>query len=166
LGGPKVYDTLLKAFSILRKNRPAKLFIMGGGRQKERLETLAKTLQIDGDVEFAGFMSNPFPYLSNSDLYILSSRYEGFGMALLEALALGIPSVATDCPSGPREILQEGRFGELIPIADVNAMAEAMVRTLDGPHASHFLKQAATPYSIDNVADDYLKLLGLDHVAS
>lgn len=161
LGSSKDYTTLIKAFSTLRKNRTIKLVIIGAGRGKPDMEKLVSDLNIQEDVEFLGFVKNPFPYLGRADLFVLSSRYEGFGMALLEALSLGIPSVSTDCPSGPREILKDGRFGELVPVGDIEAMAQAMATTLDNPPEREFVMQAAIPYSIETVTDSYLQILDL-----
>jgi len=161
LGGSKDYETLIRAFSILRKGRQARLFIMGGGRRKEALEALVTELDITEDVHFHGYTDNPFPYLGRASLFVQSSHYEGFGMALLEALSLGIPSVSTDCPSGPREILQDGHFGKLVPVGDVDAMAEAISQTLDAPPESKLIMQAAAPYSLDKITDEYIKLLEL-----
>jgi len=161
LGGSKDYETLIRAFSIFRKGRGARLFIMGDGKKRARLKALAEELNLAADIHFFGYTANPFPYLSRADLFVQSSRYEGFGMALLEALALGIPSVATDCPSGPRDILQEGLYGKLVPVGDVQAMAEAITRTLDSPPESPMIMRAALPYSLDRVAHEYMELLGL-----
>jgi glycosyltransferase involved in cell wall biosynthesis len=158
----KGFDTLIRAFSILRHERAARLVIIGKGSGKNGLEKLVREMDLLDDVHFPGYIANPFPYLREADLFVQASRYEGFGMALLEALALGIPSVATDCPSGPREILQDGHFGKLVPVTDVPAMAKAISQTLDAPPERTFVTQATLPYSIDKVADDYIKLLGLD----
>jgi glycosyltransferase involved in cell wall biosynthesis len=165
LGGSKDYETLIRAFSIFRKGRDARLFIMGDGKKKDRLRALVEELNLAADIHFFGYASNPFPYLNRADLFVQSSRYEGFGMALLEALSLGIPSVATDCPSGPRDILQGGRFGKLVPVGDVHAMAEAISRTLAAPPERRVIMQAALPYSLDRVAGEYIKLLGLSRQA-
>ena len=158
----KGFDTLIRSFSILRGERAARLLIIGRGNGRHKLEKLVREMDLVDDVQFSGYMANPFPILRKADLFVQASHYEGFGMALLEALTLGIPSVATDCPSGPREILQDGRFGELVPVNDVPTMAKAISRTLDAPPESSFTTQAALPYSIDKVADEYIKILGLN----
>jgi glycosyltransferase involved in cell wall biosynthesis len=158
----KGFDTLIQAFSLLRTQRKSKLLIMGRGRGRADLEKLVTELNLKDDVWFTGFLENPFPYLSNAHLFVQASHYEGFGMALIEALALGVPAVATDCPSGPREILQDGRFGSLVPIGNSEAMAKQMNLTLDSPPDPSFLMQAATPYSLKKVTDRYLQVLGLE----
>jgi glycosyltransferase involved in cell wall biosynthesis len=159
----KGFDTLIQAFSILRKKRAARLFIIGRGRGMPELEKLVRRMDLVDDVQFSGFIANPFPYLGRADLFVQASHYEGFGMALLEALSLGIPSVATNCPSGPREILQDGRFGALVPIGDSAAMAKQIGLTLDTPHEPSFLMQAAEPYSLEKVTDRYLQVLGFEN---
>jgi glycosyltransferase involved in cell wall biosynthesis len=157
----KGFETMINAFSLLRRKRAAKLFLIGKGRGRERLEKLCVDLGLEGDVEFAGFKANPFPYLARADLFVQSSRYEGFGMALLEALVLGIPVVSTDCPSGPREVLHDGRFGRLVPVDDAAALACAMEETLISPPDPEQLVEAAAPHHINTVTDCYLDILGL-----
>ncbi len=164
LGGSKDYDTLLRAFAILRSERPARLFIMGEGKGRARLQGLLAELHLEQDVELFGFTSNPFAFLARSSLFVLSSRYEGFGMVLLEALTLGVPSVSTDCPFGPRDILENGKFGALVPVGDSAAMAAQMARTLDDPPGPAYLMEAALPYGLELITDRYLDITGLkDH---
>lgn len=165
LGGSKDYETLIKAFSKVRHKRFLRLFIMGRGKNKRNLEKLSSDLGVTKDIEFFGFVKNPFPYLSRASLFVHSSRYEGFGMALLEALALGVPVVATDCPFGPRDILQNGLYGALVPIGDSETMAKHMALILDTPPAPSFLVQAAQPYSLENVTEQYMQTLGLSQIA-
>lgn len=157
----KGFDTLIRAFSLLRARREAKLLIMGRGSGRSELEELVSGLGLRDDVHFAGFIENPFPYLGRASLFVQASRYEGFGMALIEALSLGVPVVATDCPSGPRDILEDGRFGSLVPVGDHHAMAGQMRATLEAPPDPQFLKKAVEPYSMDIVTDRYLQVLGL-----
>jgi glycosyltransferase involved in cell wall biosynthesis len=112
-------------------------------------------------VDLPGFVDNPYPYLAHADLFALSSRWEGLGLVLVEALALGTPVVATDCPSGPAEILQHGRFGQLVPVGDPGALARAMEATLDEKKSRDFLQQAATPYTVSAATDAYLSAMAL-----
>jgi len=118
-------------------------------------------LGITQDATLLGFLDNPYSYIAKSNLFVHSALYEGAPVALMEALALGTPVVATDCPSGPREILQSERYGRLVPIGDVNAMAEAIENTLDAPPDSFFLKQAILPFTVGASADRYLEVLGI-----
>jgi glycosyltransferase involved in cell wall biosynthesis len=130
----KDHETLLRAFAIVRARIPARLVLLGQGPLRNSLLALAAQLDIADSVMFAGFQDNPFAWLARGDLFVLSSRYEGFGNVLIEAMACGLPVVSTDCPSGPREILRDGRAGILVPVADVAALAESMydVLTDDG----------------------------------
>lgn len=107
----------------------------------------------------AGFAENPFAFLARSSLFVLSSRYEGFANVLVEALALGVPVVSTDCPHGPREILDDGRFGPLVPVGDPVALAEAILSVMEAPIPSEVLRQRAEEFSIDRAVDAYLTLI-------
>jgi glycosyltransferase involved in cell wall biosynthesis len=156
----KDFTTLILAFSRVRRLRPCHLLILGEGRQRSRLEALITQLGLNNDVELPGFVENPYAYMARADLLVLSSNCEGFGNVLAEALAIGLPVVSTDCPSGPREILQDGRFGLLVPIGDANALARAMLATLDNPPDAELLKSAAEPFSVATIANQYLAALG------
>lgn len=126
----KDYPTLLKAFALLTRERPARLVILGEGEEEARLTALANELNISECVAFLGFQKNPFAWLRACDLYVLSSRWEGLSCSLLEALACDTRVVSTDCPSGPGEILEGGKWGLLVPVGDPKALAEAMSQTL------------------------------------
>lgn len=161
LGARKDFSTLLRAFALLRQQRPCRLMIVGRGKQQERLQQLAEELGVAEDVSLPGFVENPYPLMAHTDLFAFSSRWEGMPLVLIEALALGSNVVATDCPSGPAEILQQGRYGVLVPIGDFKAMAAAMQRTLDDPHSRTFQQQAARAYSVSAGTDAYLTAMGL-----
>lgn len=161
LGQRKGYDVLLRAFALLHDQRPARLLILGRGKLKAELERLATELGITDAVDFAGFQSNPFAFMAHADLFAFTSRWEGLGFVLIEALAMGTPVVSTDCPSGPREILADGQYGELVPVDDHQAMARAMAKRLGTPADPEHLRQAAMPYTIENSTDCYLRVLGL-----
>jgi glycosyltransferase involved in cell wall biosynthesis len=156
----KDFQTLLKAFAQLRKNRPCRLIILGDGRQKSPLTELAEQLGISADLAFPGFTSNPYAYMRRADLFALSSRWEGSPNVLTEAMALGIPVVSTDCPSGPNEILDQGRIAPLVPVGDHQALAEAMLQVLDSPPKKERLRDAVTDYHAEISASNYLKLIG------
>ncbi len=146
LSARKDFSTLIKAFARVRDLRPCRLLILGEGRQRRHLEGLVSHLNLEGVVSLPGFVKNPFPYMQRASLLVLSSICEGLPVALVEALALGTPVVATDCPSGPREILESGRFGHLTPVGDEAGLAEAIMRTLKDPLPSSALRSAAMPY--------------------
>lgn len=157
----KDFPTLLRAFAHLRARRAARLIILGQGNDLEALTALASRLGIAGDVDFAGFQANPYPWLAHADLFVLSSAWEGSPNALTEALALGTPSVSTDCPSGPREILEDGRYGPLVPVGDAESLAAAMEATLDDALAPDVLRSAVRAYTDDVSARAYLNVLGI-----
>lgn len=155
----KDYPTLLHAFANLLKRMPARLMILGEGQCRNELEQLAIQLGIDDYVEMPGFVKDPSPYFSHADLHVLSSKIEGFGNVIVEALAAGTPVVSTDCRSGPSEILDNGRFGKLVPVGDAVALAEAMLLALSEPRNSAILRSRAREFSIEVGADGYLELL-------
>jgi glycosyltransferase involved in cell wall biosynthesis len=161
LGRAKDFPTLLKAFARLRRDRVCRLMILGQGRQAEKLKSLATELGIQDDFDLPGFVDNPYAFLARASLFVLSSLWEGCPNVLIEALAVGIPAVATDCPSGPREILAEGRYGRIVAPGDAEALAEAMAATLENPPPSEFLREAVRPYTLENSSRAYLKSFGL-----
>lgn len=157
----KDFPTLIRAFGQLRAWRPCRLMILGEGKGRARLEALVRTLGLEGQVDLPGFQSNPYQFLARASLFVLSSAWEGSPNVLTEALALGVPAVSTDCPSGPAEILEGGRFGPLVPVGDVQALAVAMAETLDDPLPAPVLRSAARDYTQESSARRYLELLGL-----
>jgi glycosyltransferase involved in cell wall biosynthesis len=157
----KDFATLIRAFARLRAQRPARLLILGEGRQLERLRELARKLEVADDVQLPGFAANPYAYLRRAALFALSSLWEGSPNVLTEALAVGTPVVATDCRSGPREILQGGRYGPLVPVGDVAALTRAMAETLDQPLPAETLKQATSEYTMEKSARRYLAAFGI-----
>ena len=153
---PKDFPTLLRAFSRVRATGDCRLVICGEGKERLSLDTLAQELGIQEYVDLPGFVDNPFAYMSRAALFVLSSAWEGSPNALIEALAVGLPVVATDCPSGPREILEEGRYGPLVPVGDVNGLANAILETLANPRERAFLQQAAQPFQVATSVRAYL----------
>ena len=129
----KDFETLIRAFATVRKQRLVKLLILGDGPEKAHLDRLIAELDLKSDVIMPGFMKNPYPYFKHSNMFVLSSRWEGLPTVLIEALALGLPIVSTDCPSGPREILNAGKLGRLVAVGDHTAMSAAMLQTLNNP---------------------------------
>ena len=118
LSGRKGFDTLIQAFARLRARRPCRLMILGNGGARERLLALAAGLGVAEDVALPGFVPEPYAYMAHADLFAFSSVREGLPLVLIEALAVGTPVVSTDCPSGPREVLEGGRYGPLVPVGD------------------------------------------------
>jgi glycosyltransferase involved in cell wall biosynthesis len=156
----KDFATLIRAFARVQARRPCRLMILGEGREKKNLEGLAQTLGVGEDVALPGFATNPYAYMARARLLVLSSTREGFGNVLAEALALGVPVVSTDCPSGPREILRGGEVGPLVPVGDYEALARAVEETLEHPPDPAVLKAAAARYTVSTGASRYLKVLG------
>ena len=155
----KDYATLLRAFARLSAERPARLIILGEGRQRETLTALARELGVAERVDLHGDVANPFPFLACADLYVLSSAYEGCPNALMEAMASGCRVVSTDCPSGPRELLQDGAIGPLVPVGDADALAAAMESQLAEPPAPERVKARAAEYDLPSVVQRYLEVL-------
>lgn len=129
----KDFETLIRAFAEVREQRDARLIILGEGDQRPALTELATELGVSDDVDLHGFVDNPYCFMRNADVFVLSSRYEGMPNVLVEAAALGTPVVATDCPSGPRELLDGGTAGELVPVGGVDQMAESICYQLYNP---------------------------------
>ena len=129
----KDFPTLLRAFAGIRAQQRVRLVILGEGSDRDKLETLVDRLGVKEDVLLPGFVTNPYPYLKRASAFVLSSQREGLPTVLIEAMALGVPCVATDCESGPSEILAGGRYGHLTPVGDVDALANAIARTLRQP---------------------------------
>lgn len=131
----KDLTTLIHAFSILKKNYhiPQKLFIIGEGKSREELEELTQELNLENEVLFLGFITNPYPWIAHSKMLVHSSKFEGLPTVLIEALLLEKPIVATDCPTGPREVLAYGKAGLLTPVGDKQALADAILQLLQNP---------------------------------
>jgi glycosyltransferase involved in cell wall biosynthesis len=154
----KDFPSLIRAFAEVRRLRTAHLIILGEGEDRTALETLVTELGLTADVALPGFRENAMAYLAGSALFVLSSAWEGLPTVLIEALAAGTRVVSTDCPSGPREILQEGRLGALVPVGDATALAEAMIEALDRP-GDPVPRDALTPFTRDAAVDHYLSLI-------
>jgi glycosyltransferase involved in cell wall biosynthesis len=148
----------IRAFSFVLKTRPAKYIILGQGPLRQELQRLSDELGCGDDIDFAGFHPNPYPFLRRADIFLLSSDFEGFGNVLVEALACGLRVVATDCPSGPREILNHGAYGSLVPVGDSEAMARAMLAAIDAPKNPAGRKRAAA-FASPAIARRYLKVI-------
>ena len=161
----KDFATLLKAFGRLRKGRAARLIILGDGDGRPGLEALAEELGIRQDLDFPGYVDNPYVYYSHAAVFVLSSAWEGLPNVLIEAMACGCPVVSTDCPSGPSEILDGGRFGRLVPVGDDKAMAEAIAQTLDAARVPAAPAEHAQRFTFDRVTERYERLLTRHAVA-
>lgn len=155
----KDYPTLLRALSIVRRTRPARLLILGEGPLQGELEALRGRLGLDDVVLMPGFVPHPRAYLERADLFTLSSGYEALPTVMIEALACGTPVVSTDCHSGPREILQDGALGALVPVGDASALADAILAALARPHDKQALFARSDDFSTAKATQKYLELL-------
>ncbi len=157
LSAQKDFSTLIRAFSLVIKSLPAKLIILGEGEYRDSLEVLISELNMVEHISLPGFVDNPYKYVANSSVFVLSSLWEGMPNGLIEAVALGTPAVATDCPSGPREIFQDGRYGVLVPMGDEQAMAKGILSALTNPIADTI--NASKPFEMQTIVDEYLNAL-------
>lgn len=154
----KDHKNLIKAFKLVRDVYEAQLIILGEGYLRLELIELSEALGVDQDVSLPGFIQNPYPLIAQSDVFVLSSIYEGFGNVLVEALAVKCPVVSTDCLSGPREILAHGKYGHLVSVGDSQEMADAILEVIAGDKRlapSDWLDQ----YHVDHSVDQYVRLI-------
>lgn len=161
LAKQKGFDILLKAFAQLRDHLDCRLMILGEGPQREALEELAASLGISDNMSLPGFIPNPFPYIRGAGVFALPSIYEGFGNVLAESLAVETPVVAADCPGSPREILDGGRYGRLVPTNDSESLSNAILETLKEQPEPSMFAEAVKPYRADTIALNYLETMGL-----
>ncbi|MDE5112623.1 MAG: glycosyltransferase [Trichodesmium sp. St7_bin2_1] len=156
----KDFATLIRAFALVKKEQKVRLVILGEGQLKNQLLTLVGQLNLENDVAILDFVENPYAYMAKSAVFVLSSGWEGFGNVVAEALAAGAPVVSTNCPSGPAEILDNGKYGELVAVGNSQGMAEAILRVLSGKVRSvdsAWLEQFTLKYS----AQKYLELINI-----
>jgi len=161
LEAQKDFATLLRAFAQVRSRRDCRLIILGEGSLRYELRALARELGVAEHVDLPGFVNNPYAYLVRASVFVLSSAHEGMPNALIEALALGVPVVATNCRSGPAEILEGGRWGRLTPVGDVSAMAQAIQEALAQPCSitDEIIESVRERFDLNKIADRYLEVL-------
>jgi glycosyltransferase involved in cell wall biosynthesis len=160
LTAQKDFPTLIRAFAIVRRETRARLMILGDGEDHARLALIARELGVEADVGLPGHVPNPHAYIARAAVLVLSSAWEGLPTVLIEALALDTPVISTDCKSGPREILQNGRLGPLVPVADPVAMARAILEVLDAPRRAA-PRDAVRPFELATAVSEYLQVLGV-----
>jgi glycosyltransferase involved in cell wall biosynthesis len=158
LTGQKDFCNLVRAFAQVRRRRPARLVILGEGPERPAIEALARELGVADDMALPGFQDNALAYMAGAAVFVLSSAWEGLPTVLIEALAAGTRVVSTDCPSGPREILQDGRLGALVPVGDAAALAAATLDALDRPGGA-IPTDALRPFTRDASVDHYLRVI-------
>jgi glycosyltransferase involved in cell wall biosynthesis len=162
----KGFPTLLRAFARVRRQCRARLVVLGEAadahataKRAAELQGLAAELGIADSIALPGYAANPFAWMARAGVFALSSTHEGFGNVIAEALACGCPVVSTDCPSGPAEILEAGRYGRLVPVGDDRALAAAILATLAEPPDRAALRRRAGEFTVDAAIDRYEALL-------
>jgi len=159
LTAQKGFVHLLKAFALVKEQRPARLLILGEGELRAELEEEIRILGIEGEVSMPGFVENPYTYMARADAFVLSSEWEGLPGVLIEALACGCPVVATRSPGGQEEILENGRYGILVAAGDAAALGEGMLRVLEEPVDKGKLVQRASYFSREKAVLAYTELV-------
>ncbi|MFK5949810.1 MAG: glycosyltransferase [Methylococcales bacterium] len=155
----KDYATLIQALSIVRKQQPARLIILGEGEDRNDLKNIIVKLKLEDYVDLAGFVDNPYAYMAKSDVFVLSSLWEGLPNTLIEAMAVGLPVVATDCRSGPNEILANGKYGWLSQTGSAISIADGILQALTSDTFPMPDKESMKLFQRNTSVDKYLKLL-------
>lgn len=160
----KDYLTLIRAFQLVRQQRTARLLILGEGEERVAIDNLIKSLNLTDDVDLLGFVPNPYALMRVASCFVLSSKSEGFGNVLVEALAIGCPIVSTNCPYGPGEILDNGKWGALVPVGDYRAMATSILTALDCNQNSNasLLHSHLEQFSVAVIVENYINVLFSD----
>lgn len=157
----KRIDLLIKAFNQVQIHHPCRLLIVGDGSERTLVQELINELDLDSVCYFTGHQSNPLPWIKAADALVLSSDYEGFGNVLVEAMACGTQVIATDCPHGPAEILEHGRYGQLVPTNNSAALAVAMQNIIDKSYwvSEEHLTRRAAEFDLASSASKYVKII-------
>lgn len=159
LENQKDFATLIHALEVINGNLPIRLVILGEGSQRDHLQSIIDKLGLNEIVDMPGYVENPYPYLKQASVFVLSSKYEGFPGVLVEALACGVPVISTDCPSGPAEILEYGKYGKLVPVGGSNEMAVAIKETIDHPLPKEELIKRGMDFTVINITKEYMKVI-------
>jgi glycosyltransferase involved in cell wall biosynthesis len=159
LSKQKNQELLLRTHRELREGTDAKLLIIGQGGREARLRRLAAELGIEDDVEIINWVDNPYAYMANADVFVLTSLWEGLPTVLIEALACHCPVVSADCPSGPREILRDGEYGELVESYTPGAFVSAIYRMLEDPPSDGLMTKRAQEFTSDKCIKQYERIV-------
>jgi glycosyltransferase involved in cell wall biosynthesis len=157
LSEAKDYPTLIRAFVRVRERLDARLLILGEGDRRAEIEELVRNSGVGGDIGLLGHIRNPIPWMKAADVFVMTSKREGFGNVLVEAMATGIPIVSTDCPHGPSEILEKGKWGKLVPVGNDQAIAGAILDSLWSEAVDGRVR--AWNFTVEEAADGYLALV-------
>lgn len=155
----KDFPTLIRAFAQVRQHHRARLVILGEGNERSHLESLVQELNLTADVSLPGFVANPYAYMSRAAVFVLSSLFEGLPTVLIEAMAVGTSVVATNCKSGPAEILAGGQYGKLVKVGNIQELSQAIGETLTTTPDSEALQQRASEYSLTEAVSQYQQVL-------
>lgn len=157
----KNHELMLRALSIALRERPSLyLIILGDGSMRRHCKQLISNLGLKANVSLAGYVNDAAPYMAHCDLFWLTSKYEAFGVVLVEALTVGAKILSVNCPHGPGEILDNGRYGYLVNSSDTEINAKALLNSLDAPaYDPEMLKRRAMHFERDVCADRYLSVL-------
>lgn len=158
----KGFADLIQAMKVVATRRPARLMILGDGPLRQQLQEMIDGLGLSEVVRLAGYVENPLKYFARAKVFVLSSHVEGLPNVLVEAMMCGCTPVATDCPTGPREVLSDGKYGYLVPMKDPLALAAGIERALDQPMSRHLLAQAVRPFEESSVIARHFEVLGIE----
>ncbi|WP_078476775.1 glycosyltransferase [Solemya elarraichensis gill symbiont] len=158
----KGFDDLIKAVELVLARTDVRLLIMGDGPLRDELQSLIDSRGLTEKIELVGYVDNPLKYFARADVFVLSSHVEGLPNVLVEAMMCGCTPVSTDCPTGPREVLQDGKYGYLAPMRDPAALALAIDKAIETPVDSELLAEAVLPFEENTVIDRHFDLLGLE----
>ncbi len=159
LGAEKDFPSLIKAVAQVHQQRPVRLIILGDGEDRLALESMVRALGLEDIVDLPGFVNNPYHYMRQASMFVLSSIREGLLTVLIEAMACGCPVISTDCHSGPAEILEHGKYGRLVLPENIRGLANAILASLDESVEVESLYQRANDFSVSKACDRYLQIL-------
>lgn len=157
----KGFTDLIEAVPLVAAHRSIRLLILGDGPLRNQLQDLIDARGLGDSVQLMGYVDNALKYFAHADVFVLSSLVEGMPNVLVEAMMCGCTPVSTDCPTGPRELLQDGKYGYLVPTHDPHAMAGSIIKALDNPIAKYLLDEAVVPFEENRVIAHHFELLGL-----
>ena len=157
----KGFEDLIRAMPIILKEKNVRLIILGDGPLRSHLEEIINGLNLNSFIDLLGYVENPLKYYKNSDVFVLSSYVEGLPNVLVEAMMCGCTPVSTDCPTGPREVLKDGKYGYLVPTHSPEELAYAVIKALESPIPHDLLNKAIQPFHVDQVIRSHFKSLNL-----